>query len=242
MDLATSKLIVTGGASGLGAACAALFRAQGAQVSIFDLSADGPDAYAVDVTSDTAVAEAVAAASAAMGGVTGLVNCAGIATGAKTVGKHGPHDLGQFQKTIDINLIGSFNTARLAAAEMAKNAPNADGERGVIVNTASIAAFDGQKGQAAYAASKAGIAGMSLPMARDLAGLGIRICAIAPGIFLTPMLEGLGEEIITGLSADVTFPKRLGKPQEFAELAGFIIGAPYLNGETIRIDGALRMQ
>ena len=242
MDITQSRIIVTGGASGLGAACAAHFRDLGAQVSIFDLKAEGQDAYAVDVTSEDDAARAVAAAARAMGGITAAVNCAGIATGARTVGRDGPHDLGLFRKTIDINLVGSFNIARLAAAEMAKNTPNADGERGVIVNTASIAAFDGQKGQAAYAASKAGIAGMSLPMARDLAGLGIRACAIAPGIFLTPMLEGLGQEIIDGLSADVTFPKRLGRPEEFAQLAAFIIGAPYLNGETIRIDGALRMQ
>lgn len=242
MDITQSRIIVTGGASGLGAACAAHFRALGAQVSVFDLKAEGQDAYTVDVTSEDDAARAVAAAAHAMGGITAAVNCAGIATGARTVGRDGPHDLGLFRKTIDINLVGSFNIARLAAAEMAKNTPNADGERGVIVNTASIAAFDGQKGQAAYAASKAGIAGMSLPMARDLAGLGIRACAIAPGIFLTPMLEGLGQGIIDGLSADVTFPKRLGRPEEFAQLAAFIIGAPYLNGETIRIDGALRMQ
>ncbi len=242
MDIAEAKIIVTGGASGLGAACAAHFKDQGAQVTIFDLSAEGPNAFAVDVTSEDQVAEAVAQASAAMDGITAAVNCAGIATGAKTVGKSGPHDLGLFQRTIDINLVGSFNVNRLAAAEMAKNDPNADGERGVIVNTASIAAFDGQKGQAAYAASKAGIAGMALPMARDLADLGIRVCAIAPGIFLTPMLEGLGEEIIDGLAADVTFPKRLGRPEEFARMAGFMLGAAYLNGETIRLDGALRMR
>jgi len=242
MDISKGKLIVTGGASGLGAACAAHFRGLGAQVSVFDLRAEGPGAYSVDVTSGDAVEQAVAQASAAMGGITGVVNCAGIATGARTVGKSGPHDLDLFQKTIDINLIGSFNVSRLAAAEMAKNDPNADGERGVIVNTASVAAFDGQKGQAAYAASKAGIAGMSLPMARDLGSLGIRVCAIAPGIFLTPMLEGLGEDIIAGLSADVLFPKRLGKPEEFAQLAAFIIGAAYLNAETIRMDGGLRMQ
>lgn len=242
VELSAAKIIVTGGSSGLGAACVAHFRGQGARVSVFDLSAEGPDAYAVDVTAEEAVAQAVDAASIAMDGVTAVVNCAGIAVGAKTFGKNGPHDLGLFRKTIDVNLIGSFNVSRLAAAEMAKNDPNADGERGVIVNTASVAAFDGQKGQAAYAASKAGIAGMSLPMARDLAGFGIRVCAIAPGIFLTPMLEGLGEEIIAGLSADVLFPKRLGKPEEFAQLAGFIISAPYLNGETIRMDGGLRMQ
>jgi NAD(P)-dependent dehydrogenase (short-subunit alcohol dehydrogenase family) len=242
MIVSEAKIIVTGGASGLGAACVAHLRDAGARVAVFDLAARGPDAHAVDVTDAAAAADAVAAAAAQMGGITALINCAGIATAAKTVGKSGPHDLDLFRRTVDINLVGSFNIARLAAAEMAKNTPNADGERGVIVNTASVAAFDGQKGQAAYAASKAGIAGMSLPMARDLAGLGIRVNAIAPGIFLTPMLEGLGEEIVAGLSQDVTFPKRLGKPKEYAQLAAFIIGAPYLNGETIRLDGALRMQ
>lgn len=242
MDIRDAKIIVTGGASGLGAASVAYFRGQGAKVSVFDLTATGHDAYAVDVTSDQAAARAVSQASSAMGGLTAVVNCAGIVAGARVVGKSGPHDLGLFRKTIDINLVGSFNIARLAAAEMANNTPNGDGERGVIINTSSVAAFDGQKGQAAYAASKAGIAGMSLPMARDMAALGIRVCAIAPGLFLTPMLEGLGEEMIAGLSRDVVFPKRLGRPEEFAQLAAFILQAAYLNGETIRLDGALRMQ
>jgi NAD(P)-dependent dehydrogenase (short-subunit alcohol dehydrogenase family) len=169
------------------------------------------------------------------------VNCAGIATGEKTVGREGPHGLDSFKRTIDINLVGSFNCLRLAAAEMAQNAPNDDGERGVVVNTASVAAFEGQKGQTAYAASKAGIAGLSLPAARDLASQGIRVNAIAPGLFLTPMLEGLGEEIIAGLSADVVFPKRLGRPAEFAALAAHLIENAYLNGTTIRLDGGLRM-
>jgi NAD(P)-dependent dehydrogenase (short-subunit alcohol dehydrogenase family) len=175
-----------------------------------------------------------------MGRISVLVNCAGVVSGGKTVGREGPHDLGQFRRTIDINLTGTFNCLRLVAAEMARNA-STEGERGVIVNTASIAAFDGQKGQAAYAASKAGIAGMTLPIARDLAGNGIRICAIAPGVFLTPMLEGLGPELQESLAADVTFPRRLGRPEEFAALAGFIVECGYLNGEVIRLDGALRM-
>ncbi|WP_372603861.1 SDR family NAD(P)-dependent oxidoreductase [Actibacterium sp.] len=251
MQLSSAKAIVTGAASGLGEATARAFRAAGAQVTILDRDVARGTAVAaeigagfqeVDVTDDASARAAVSAASAAMGGITVCVNCAGIATGEKTVGRDGPHDLAAFRRTIDINLIGSFNILRLAAAEMAKNDPDAGNERGVIINTASVAAFDGQKGQAAYAGSKAGIAGMSLPIARDLANLGIRCMAIAPGIFMTPMLVGLGEEIMNGLAADVTCPKRLGDPAEYAALAGFIVGCGYLNGETIRLDGALRMQ
>ncbi|WP_375552607.1 SDR family NAD(P)-dependent oxidoreductase [Rhodophyticola porphyridii] len=251
MEISTAKAIVTGGASGLGEACVRHLAGQGAQVTIFDLEAARGSAVAdelagvrfaeIDVTEDAATASAVAEAAEAMGGLTAVINCAGIATGAKTVGRDGPHPLDRFQRTIDINLVGAFNVLRLAAAEMARNTPNDDGERGVIVNTASVAAFEGQKGQAAYAASKAGVAGMSLPVARDLAALGIRCCAIAPGIFHTPMLEGLGQDIMDGLAADVIFPKRLGRPEEFARLAAFILTCPYLNGETIRLDGALRM-
>jgi len=251
MLITETKAIVTGGASGLGEATARAFQNSGAQVTIFDRDAEraatvaaeiGAGFAIVDVTDEASVAAGVAQASAEMGRINTCVNCAGIATGEKTFGRKGPHALDSFQRTVTINLIGSFNVLRLAANEMAKNEPNDDGERGVIINTASIAAFDGQKGQAAYAASKAGIAGLSLPVARDLASIGVRIMAIAPGIFLTPMLESLGEEIISGLSADVTFPKRLGKPSEYARLAQFIVESPYLNGEVIRIDGALRMQ
>ena len=250
MELSDARIIVTGGASGLGEATARHLARQGAQVTIFDLGADRGQAVAtdigghfqqVDVTDEVATAAAITDAATAMGGITGVVNCAGIATGAKTLGRDGPHPLASFRRTIDINLVGAFNVARLAAAEMAGNIPNADGERGVIVNTASVAAFDGQKGQAAYAASKAGVAGLSLPMARDLGSLGIRVCAIAPGIFHTPMLESLGPEIMDGLARDVIFPRRLGQPDEFARLAAFIITCAYLNGETIRLDGALRM-
>lgn len=250
MRIDQTAAVVTGGASGLGAATARAFRAAGAAVTILDrdagqgaaLAAEIGAAFAeVDVTAETSVAAGMAAARAAMGRITALVNCAGIATGERTLGREGPHRLESFRRTIDINLVGSFNCLRLAAAEMAQNAA-VDGERGVIVNTASIAAFDGQKGQAAYAASKAGIAGMTLPVARDLAAQGIRICAIAPGVFLTPMLEGLGEEIQQGLAADVTFPKRLGRPEEYAALARFIVECGYLNGEVIRLDGALRMR
>lgn len=251
MQITDAKAIVTGAASGLGEATARALRAAGAQVTILDRDAErgqrvadeiGAGFQPVDVTDEASAEAAITAASQAMGGVSVCVNCAGIATGEKTVGREGPHRLESFRRTIDINLVGSFNIARLAAAEMAKNAPDAGGERGVIVNTASIAAFDGQKGQAAYAASKGGIAGLSLPMARDLASLGIRVMAIAPGIFKTPMLIGLGEEIMNALAADVTCPKRLGDPAEYADLVKFIISCGYLNGEVIRIDGALRMQ
>ncbi|MBT8455381.1 MAG: SDR family NAD(P)-dependent oxidoreductase [Rhodobacteraceae bacterium] len=250
MKLSETAAIVTGGASGLGAATARFLTAAGAQVMLFDRDAAGGAALAgeigagfvpVDVTDEGSVIAGVQAARASMGKITALVNCAGIATGEKTVGREGPHGLDSFKRTIDINLVGSFNCLRLAAAEMAQNAPNDDGERGVVVNTASVAAFEGQKGQTAYAASKAGIAGLSLPAARDLASQGIRVNAIAPGLFLTPMLEGLGEEIIAGLSADVVFPKRLGRPAEFAALAAHLIENAYLNGTTIRLDGGLRM-
>gem|GEM_PF-1028001 len=187
-------------------------------------------------------AAAIDAARASMGRLTATVNCAGIATAEKTLGREGPHRLESFRRTVDVNLVGTFNVARLAASAMSENTASPDGLRGVIVNTASIAAFDGQKGQAAYAASKAGIAGLSLPMARDLARDGIRVMAIAPGIFRTPMLIGLGEEVMQGLANDVTCPRRLGDPAEFADLARFIIASDYLNGETIRLDGALRMR
>ncbi|WP_071673274.1 SDR family NAD(P)-dependent oxidoreductase [Nioella nitratireducens] len=250
MDIAQAKVIVTGGASGLGAATATHFAEAGAKVTIFDRDAvrggdmaQTPDiSFAeVDVTSEDSVAAGVALAVAAMGGITAVVNCAGIVTGAKTVGSKGPFPLDAFQRTIDINLVGAFNVARLAAVEMAKNDPDADGERGAIVNTASVAAFDGQKGQAAYSASKAGIAGLSLPMARDMGTLGIRVNAIAPGLFLTPMLESLGPEMMEELAKDVIFPRRLGRPEEFARMARFMVEMPYLNGETVRLDGALRL-
>lgn len=251
MQIDQTAAIITGGASGLGEATARAFRKAGANVVIFDRDTARGTAVAdeigagfaeVDVTDEASVSSGIKVAVAHMGKINACVNCAGIATGEKTVGRDGPHALDTFQRTVDINLVGTFNVLRLAAAQMAGNEPNEDGERGVIVNTASIAAFDGQMGQVSYAASKAGIAGMSLPVSRDLARSGIRIMAIAPGIFLTPMLEGLGQEIIDGLSVDVTFPKRLGKPAEFASLAQFIVENGYLNGEVIRIDGALRMR
>jgi NAD(P)-dependent dehydrogenase (short-subunit alcohol dehydrogenase family) len=251
MDIARTAAIVTGGASGLGAATAAGLRAAGAAVTVLDRDADRGAAFAasigaqfaaVDVTDEASVATGIATAMAAMGRITACVNCAGIATAARTLGRDGPHDWAAFRRTLDINLAGSFNVARLAVAEMARNTPDADGARGVIIHTASIAAFDGQKGQAAYAASKAGVTGLVLPMARDLAGLGIRVMAIAPGVFRTPMLEGLGEEIMQGLAADVPCPPRLGDPAEFAALVRFIIECGYLNATTIRLDGGLRMR
>ena len=247
MDLTTTRAIVTGGASGLGAATAQHFRDIGAQVTILDRDPAG-EAFAdsigagfaqTDVTDEDSVAAAVARAVDQMGGIDACVNCAGIAIGEKTVGRDGPHKLDTFRRVIDINLVGSFNVLRLAAAEMARNGRE---ENGVIVNTASVAAFDGQAGQAAYGASKAGIAGMTLPIARDLARSGIRVCAIAPGIFGTPMLRGLPQDVQDSLAAEVTFPKRLGEPEEFARLVGTIIESGYLNGEVIRIDGALRMR
>lgn len=250
MHIQSARAIVTGGASGLGAATARALRDGGAQVTIFDrdterggaLAAEIGATYAtVDVTDEASVTAGIAAARAAMGGINVLVNCAGIAIGEKTLGREGPHDLARYRKVIDVNLVGTFNCIRLVAAEMAGNDP-VDGERGAIVNTASIAAFDGQKGQAAYAASKAAVAGMTLPIARDLAQNGIRINTIAPGLFLTPMLLGLPEEARVQLAADVTFPKRLGDPAEYARLARFMVECGYLNGETVRIDGALRMR
>ena len=231
MDLMDVKAIVSGGASGLGAATVVGLRAAGAQVVPLDRSQS--DGVVADVTDEVSVAAALDKAIDRMGGLNVAVNCAGIATAEKTLDRDGPHSLLGFTRTVNVNLNGTFNVARLAAARMQSG--------GVIINTASVAAFDGQKGQAAYAASKAGIAGLSLPMARDLARAKIRVMAIAPGIFRTPMLEGLGQEVMDGLAADVVHPPRLGEPAEFAALVGFIISCEYLNGTTIRLDGALRM-
>ncbi len=241
MDITQTRAIVTGGASGLGAATAKGLMEAGALVTIFDQNPGGAS-YAneigayfaqVDVTDEDSVQKGLDNAVDAMGGLNAAINCAGIATAEKTLGRDGPHTQASFNRTININLNGTFNVARLAAARMT------DG--GVIINTASVAAFDGQKGQSAYAASKAGIAGLSLPMARDLARNKIRVMAIAPGIFRTPMLEGLGQEVMDTLATDVIYPARLGDPAEFAALAQFIITCDYLNGTTIRLDGALRM-
>ena len=252
MQIANNVFIVTGGASGLGGATSRMFAAQGGKVVIADVQADKGTALAAelgaaarfvkcDVTSETD-GQAVVAAALQLGTLRGLVNCAGIATGEKTVGKDGPHRLDAFTRVITINLIGSFNMIRLAADAMAKTTPTADGERGVLINTASVAAFDGQIGQAAYAASKGGIVGMTLPIARDLSRSGIRCVTIAPGIFETPMLLGMPQEVQDALGKMVPFPSRLGKPAEYARLAQHIVENVMLNGETIRLDGAIRMQ
>jgi 3-hydroxyacyl-CoA dehydrogenase / 3-hydroxy-2-methylbutyryl-CoA dehydrogenase len=252
MQIGETIAVVTGGASGLGEATVRNFAEGGAKVAIFDVNAEKGEAVAselgpqvlfhrVDVTSEDSVKNGLAAAVAAFGSVNACVNCAGIGVAMKTMGKDGAHALDLYRKVLEINLIGTFNTLRLAAEQMAGNEPKENGERGVIVNTASVAAYDGQKGQVAYSASKGGIVGMTLPIARDLAFYGIRICTIAPGLFQTPLFDGLGEEVVAALSAQVTFPKRLGEPAEYGALARTIVESAYLNGETIRLDGAIRL-
>ncbi len=250
MQVRNSVFLVTGGASGLGAATARMAAANGGKVVIADLQAEAGEKLAkelggkfvkCDVTSEADGKAAVEAAVQGYGGLHVLVNCAGIGVAERTIGKEAPHDLARFAKVIAINLIGTFNMIRLAADAMAKAGPNAAGERGVIVNTASVAAFDGQIGQAAYAASKGGVVGMTLPIARDLSRNGIRVVTIAPGLFLTPMLLGLPKEAQDSLGKQVPFPSRLGKPDEYASLARQIVENEMLNGETIRLDGAIRM-
>jgi NAD(P)-dependent dehydrogenase (short-subunit alcohol dehydrogenase family) len=252
MELAGSTFVVTGGASGLGAATVRMVVANGGNVVIADLKDADGEALAgelggrarfirTDVVDEASAKAAIASTLDAFGGLQGLVNCAGIVYGEKVVGKEGAHSLAGFVRTININLIGTFNMTRLAAAAMSGNAPGADGERGVIVNTASIAAFDGQIGQAAYSASKAGVAGMTLPMARELARFGIRVMAIAPGLFETPMVGQVPKEIAEALAKMIPFPPRLGRPDEFASLVREIVQNVMLNGEVIRIDGAIRM-
>jgi NAD(P)-dependent dehydrogenase (short-subunit alcohol dehydrogenase family) len=249
MDIAGKVFIVTGGASGLGEGAARMLAAAGGKVVVADLQVDKGEAVAAelggafvkcDVTQE-ADGQAVVAKATAMGRLMGLVNCAGIAIGVKTVGKDGPHPLAQFQKVISINLIGSFNMIRLAADAMAKNAPEPTGERGVIISTASVAAYDGQIGQAAYSASKGGVVGMTLPIARDLARSGIRNMTIAPGIFGTPMMFGMPQDVQDALAAAVPFPSRLGTPTDYARLVKHIIENDMLNGEVIRLDGAIRL-
>ena len=252
MQLQGSSFIVTGGASGLGAATARMIVEGGGRVVIADLKEAEGQALArdlgsaalfarTDVTDEASGKAAVAAAVEGHGGLHGLVNCAGIVHGEKVVGKEGPHTLAGFARTININLVGMFNMIRLAADAMAKGAPNAEGERGVIVCTASVAAFDGQIGQAAYSASKAGIVGMTLPVARELARYGIRGMSIAPGIIETPMMSEVPPDIAAALGKMVPFPPRMGRPPEFAALVREIIGNVMLNGEVIRLDGAIRM-
>jgi len=245
--------LVTGGASGLGEACIRRFVAEGAKAVILDRDADRGKALAAelgdlvryaqaDVTSEADVQTAVNLAYETFGGLQVVVNCAGVAWAGRTVSKEGPHALDLFETVIKINLIGTFNVIRLAAARMSQNAPNAEGERGVIINTASVAAFDGQIGQAAYSASKGGIVGMTLPIARDLSRLGIRVMTIAPGIFETPMVALMSDELKASLGSQIPFPARLGRPSEYAQLAQSIIENPFLNGEVVRLDGAVRMQ
>jgi len=250
MQIKNSVFLVTGGASGLGAATARMAAENGGKVVIADMQAEAGEKFAreiggrfakCDVTSETDGKAAVALALKEFGGLHVLVNCAGIAIAEKTIGKEAPHALASFTRCITVNLIGTFNMIRLAADAMAKAVPNASGERGVIVNTASVAAYDGQIGQAAYSASKGGVVGMTLPVARDLSRNGIRVCTIAPGIFETPMLMGLPKEAQESLGKQVPFPSRLGRPIEYAQLARQIIENEMLNGEVIRLDGAIRM-
>lgn len=253
MQLAQVKAVISGGVSGLGLAVARALVANGGKVALLDLN-DEKGAQAVaelsagtaiylrgDVTSEAAISDAVVRASEFLGGVNVAVSCAGVLGAGRMLGKEAPMPLAQFQSTVMINLVGSFNLAKAAASAMQHNAAGDDGERGVIVNTASAAAFDGQIGQAAYAASKGGVVGMTLPMARELARFGIRVMTIAPGIFWTPMVDGMPAAVQESLSASIPFPSRLGQPEEFADLVAHIIGNRYLNGETIRLDGAVRL-
>lgn len=250
MKLEGAGAIVTGSASGLGRAVAGMLAEAGAKVVVFDLNAEaaskaaseiGGIAVAGDVANEEDADRAVDAAVETAGDLRILVNCAGIGTAGRVVGREGPQPLGEFEKVIRVNLIGTFNMLRVAAARMSLQEPLEDNERGIIVNTASVAAFDGQIGQAAYSASKGGIVSMALPIARELARFGVRVNTIAPGIFLTPLLQGMPEEIQQSLGASIPYPSRLGKPEEFANLVRFAIENPYLNGEVIRLDGAIRM-
>jgi 3-hydroxyacyl-CoA dehydrogenase/3-hydroxy-2-methylbutyryl-CoA dehydrogenase len=252
VKIAGSTVVVTGGASGLGRATAERIHAAGGQAVLLDLARSpgaevavqmGPRALFTpcDVTSADEVTAALDATVSRFGAIHALVNCAGVAIAEKTLSRRGPHDLASFTLVVQVNLIGTFNLIRLAAPHMARNAPNPDGERGVIVNTASVAAFDGQIGQAAYSASKGGIVAMTLPIARDLAETGIRVCTIAPGLFDTPLMGMLPEPARVSLAKQVPFPPRLGQPAEYAALAVHILENAMLNGETIRLDGAIRM-
>lgn len=249
MQIKNKVFVVTGGASGLGAGTVRMLVEQGAKVVIADIQDEAGTALATelnqvyvhcDVTSAEDGQRAIDAATE-LGALFGLVNCAGVAPAARIVGRNGPHELELFQKVININIVGTFNMCRLAAFAMSSNEPEPTGERGVLINTASVAAFDGQIGQAAYAASKAAVAGMTLPVARDLSRLGIRCVTIAPGIFGTPMIFGMPQEVQDSLAASIPFPSRLGHPEDYAKLVFSIIDNEMLNGETIRLDGAIRM-
>lgn len=249
MHLHDTTAIVTGAASGLGAATAAALASRGVSVYGFDLTSaieqadqvEGVTYLEVDVTDPAQVQRAVNAAAAGSGPLRGLVNCAGIGPSMRILGKGGPHDLAFYAKVVQVNLVGSFNVLTLAAEKMANTAPLEHGQRGAVVNTASVAAYEGQIGQTAYASSKAGVVGMTLPAARDLGRHGIRVNTIAPGIVETPMLATVSEEFRAGLATGVPFPQRLGRPDEYADLAVFLLEHDYINGETVRLDGALRM-
>jgi NAD(P)-dependent dehydrogenase (short-subunit alcohol dehydrogenase family) len=250
MQLTGKVALVTGGASGLGEATARLLAAGGARVAVLDRNGELGRGVAAeidglccetDVASEVSVAAALDSIQSAWGALHIVVNCAGVATAKRMLGKEGPIELAEFERVIAVNLIGTFNVCRLAAAMLARNEPDEGGERGVIVNTASIAAYEGQIGQTAYAASKAGIVGLTLPMARELTSLAIRVCAIAPGLFDTPLLRALPEQVRVQLGATVPHPARLGEPAEFAALARHIVENRYMNGEVVRLDGALRM-
>lgn len=250
MDLNGKVAIITGGASGLGAGTAREFAKAGAKCALFDMNLElaqqtaaeiGGIAAKVNVADAKSVEDGIAEVKAKLGAPRVLVNCAGVGKAGKTIGKDGPLSLEQFELVIKINLIGTFNCIRLVAAEMAKQEPTDGGDRGVIINTASVAAFEGQVGQAAYSASKGGVHGMTLPIARDLMDVGIRVCTIAPGLFSTPMLHGLPDNVKSALAASVPYPKRFGEPSEYGMLARHIVENGMLNGETIRLDGAIRM-
>jgi len=253
MQLSNAKAVITGGASGLGLATAQRVIEAGGQVVLLDINDEQGAAHAdklgeramyinTDVSNEASVKAAITAATDFMGGISLAVNCAGIANAGRTLGREGPWPTENFNRVIQVNLVGSYNVTKEAAAVMQMNDADDNGERGVIISTASIAAFEGQIGQAAYSASKGGVVGMMLPLAREFAQFGIRVNTIAPGIFMTPMMAGMPEEVQESLGKQVPFPPRLGRPQEYADAAAFIYGNTMVNGETIRVDGAIRMQ
>ena len=253
MQLASVRAVVTGGVSGLGLAVAQHLVAHGGKVALFDVNDDKGAAavadlgeasaryFRTDVTDEAGVDANVAAAKDFLGGLNATINCAGILGAGRVLGRDGAMKLSQFQATVMVNLVGSFNVAKACAERMQGNEAGSDGERGVIVNTASVAAYEGQIGQAAYSASKGGVVGMTLPMARELARFGIRVNTVAPGVFWTPMVDGMPDEVQQSLAASIPFPSRLGQPKEFADLVAYILTNTYLNGETIRLDGATRL-